>query len=318
MSSGMALAIAAAAVLVCVLVCAGMWQYTRRRYVRFTENITDAVERLERGESLDSSVMDEESLEGKVYLELTRLAKIYNTDKDRSSDQKKEIQQMVSDISHQLKTPIANILMYSDMVSEQDLLEEEREKYLGVMKNQVEKLDFLVKALVKMSRVESAMIVLKPQEENLYQCIAQAVSAVSSPAEEKRLHVKVECQENDTLILDKKWTAEAIGNVLDNAVKYTPEGGHIWINVEHLELFTRIDITDDGIGIEEAHYNDVFKRFWRGQEVHKEQGVGIGLYLTREIITRQGGYVKVSARAGGGSRFSLYLPNVKNRKLDCE
>ena len=311
MSSGMVLAVVTGTVLVCVLVCAGIRQYTRQKYIRFTNNMIDAIERLERGESLDTEVLDEESLDGKAFLELTRLAKIYHTDKDRSSAQKQEIQQMVSDISHQLKTPIANILMYSDIVSDEALSEEQRKKYLKVMKNQVEKLDFLVKALVKMSRVESAMIVLKPQEENLYQCIAQAVSAVSAAAEEKGLHVEVECQENDTLILDKKWTAEAIGNVLDNAVKYTPEGGHIWISVEHLEMFTRIDISDDGIGIEEAHYNDVFRRFWRGQEVHKEQGVGIGLYLTREIITRQGGYVKVSARTGGGSRFSLYLPNYK-------
>lgn len=306
--------IIAGTVLLCLCLCLCMWMYTRRSYVRFTGMILELVRKMEKGETLQGDP-NEESLEGKVTAELVRLSKIYYHAENISVSQKKEVQQIVSDISHQLKTPIANILMYNDMVLGRELPRAEEEAYLRIMRGQVEKLSFLVEALVKMSRMESAMIVLNQKEENLYQCLAQAAAAISTSAERKRLRVSVECPEQYPVWIDRKWTAEAIGNVLDNAVKYTAEGGHISIRVNSLEMFTRIDIEDDGIGIEEKHYNDIFKRFWRDAKVHDREGVGIGLYLTREIITRQGGYVKVSGRPGSGSCFSLYLPTERLRTL---
>ena len=101
--------------------------------------------------------------------------------------------------------------------------------------------------------------------------------------------------------------AEALGNILDNAVKYTPEGGSVSVSVRPWQFYTRIDITDTGIGIPEEHYHDVFQRFYRGEEAAAMEGVGLGLYLANGIITRQKGYISVASKAGKGTTFSVYL-----------
>ncbi|MBA4699772.1 MAG: HAMP domain-containing histidine kinase [Ruminococcus sp.] len=290
----------------------GTWRYMRRKFVRYTQEMEEMIRRIQKGEYLNKEMLYNETLSSKTKQELLRLSDICRNERESSLRQKQEIQQMVSDISHQLKTPIANIVMYQDMLLSRKSSNQKRpgeeENWLRIMQSQVKKLDFLVQALLKMSRLESSMITLKLQEENLYQCIAEAVAQVTRKAKEKSLDIQVECPEETYLPLDMKWMAEAIGNVLDNAVKYSPNSGKITITVSKLELFVRVDICDEGPGIEEKHYADIFKRFWRAPGMHKEEGVGIGLYLTREILTRQGGYCRVNTAESGGSCFSLYLP----------
>ena len=117
----------------------------------------------------------------------------------------------------------------------------------------------------------------------------------------------MECASSITAQHDPKWTAEALGNILDNGVKYTPEGGSICVSVRPWQFYTRIDISDTGIGIHEEHYHDVFQRFYRAQETAAEEGVGLGLYLANGIITRQKGYISVKSNYGKGTTFSVYL-----------
>ena len=126
-------------------------------------------------------------------------------------------------------------------------------------------------------------------------------------AEKKNIQLSADCDSKLTVKHDPKWTAEAIGNILDNAVKYTPEGGSISVSVRPWQFYTRIDISDTGIGIDEANYNAIFQRFYRAQEVAAEEGVGLGLYLARGIITRQNGYITVKSAKGKGSTFSVFL-----------
>ena len=106
---------------------------------------------------------------------------------------------------------------------------------------------------------------------------------------------------------DPKWTAEALGNILDNGVKYTPDGGSISVSVRPWQFYTRIDISDTGMGIPAEHYNDVFQRFYRTQEAASQEGVGLGLYLANGIIMRQKGYISVKSNYGEGTTFSVYL-----------
>ena len=137
--------------------------------------------------------------------------------------------------------------------------------------------------------------------------MAKKVFTVLAKAEKKHIQLSADCDSELTVKHDPKWTAEAIGNILDNAVKYMKEGGNVTIRAVPLELFVRVDITDQGPGIPEEDYSRIFQRFWRGPETGTQEGVGIGLYLTREIVTRQGGYVKVASCPGKGSTFSLYF-----------
>lgn len=158
-------------------------------------------------------------------------------------------------------------------------------------------------------RKEPAQHMIKgTKASSLYDTVAQAMSGIVYAAEKKEISVSVNCPEELMLSHDSKWTVEALFNLLDNAVKYTSVGGKISVSVVQWEMYVEIKVADNGKGISESNQAAIFRRFYREEEVHSKPGVGIGLYLTREIITRQGGYIKVVSVPGNGSEFSIMLP----------
>mgnify|MGYP002508025798 CR=1 FL=1 len=191
---------------------------------------------------------------------------------------------------------------------EQPVTEEKRQEFLQASSGQLEKLDFLMQAMIKTSRLETGVISLDRKTQPIYNTLASALGGILLNAEKKNIHVNVDCPSDILLAHDKKWTSEALFNILDNAVKYTPTGGTIQVSVQSWELYVKIDITDSGKGIAENRQGMIFKRFYREEEVHDVEGIGIGLYLAREIITMQGGYIKVTSAVGSGSTFSVFLP----------
>lgn len=223
--------------------------------------------------------------------------------------EKDKIKTLISDISHQTKTPVSNILLYSELLSEQDLPEESKQ-YVSSLTAQAEKLKFLITSLVKLSRLETGILTLSSRKTFILPMLEDLVSQYAPPANEKGLSISikdVESLQNLFAVFDEKWTAEALGNLIDNAVKYT-EQGNITISVIPYEMFLCIRVADTGIGIPEQEHAKVFSRFYRSESVHDKPGVGIGLFLAREIIALENGYMKVSSRPGKGSVFSTYLP----------
>lgn len=244
--------------------------------------------------------------------------------------EKDKIKELISDISHQTKTPLANILLYAQLLEEQNLPKESAD-CVKALNDQAEKLNFLIQALIKTSRLETGIIALAPKADQITSMLEQVVKQVMPKAEQKSIRIEVKriANSNDkktgntnnkpadektveindiTAVFDRKWTAEAIHNILDNAIKYTPNGGTIQIKVIPYEFFIRIDITDTGIGIQEQEHTMIFKRFYRSPSVQNADGLGIGLYLARQIISGEGGYIKVSSLSGEGSTFSVFLP----------
>ena len=294
------------AIVVVVIISAGLWFYFRQRFVRMAEKVEGAIDAIIDGRELKTEELNKDTLFSKIQLKLEQLSEVTKSAEEKNVKQKEEIQKMVSDISHQLKTPIANITMYNDTILNHDLPAEQQYRFLKVMQKQVEKLDFLVRSLMKMSRLENSMIKLKKEGNSLFDMV---VENLSIPMEKKKLDLQIDCPKNLRICYDRKWTAEALFDVMDNAVKYTPEYGKIRVEAEVLGMFVRLSVSDTGIGIAPEHMNDVFQRFFREEKVHNEKGVGIGLYLAREIITKQGGYMKVVSKEDAGSTFSIYLPN---------
>lgn len=230
--------------------------------------------------------------------------------------EKEKIQVLISDISHQTKTPIANILLYTELLGEQ-ILSEDCVRYVDILAKQGEKLDFMISSLVKISRLESGIITIRPQKGNLQKLIDDAIMQISPKAISKEIDIKTELT-NGIAYYDPKWTVEAIFNVLDNAVKYSPPRSKIKVNVINYELFSRIDITDQGIGITASEQSKIFTRFYRSPMVNEKEGVGIGLFLSRAILSAGAGYLKVSSKLGAGSTFSIFLPREERRFLqDC-
>lgn len=223
--------------------------------------------------------------------------------------EKERIKTMISDISHQTKTPIANLLLYSELLGEGEELTAEGRNSVDIIHEQTEKLRFLIDALVKLSRLESGIVTLNCRRNSLNELIESVLTEVSNKAESKGLDLRFAADGNEEIAahFDSKWTHEALINIVDNAIKYT-NAGFVEIRLSTTDVFARIDIQDSGIGISEEDSAKVFQRFYRSSTVATEEGVGIGLYLAREIITNEGGYIKLKSVKGEGSTFSIFIP----------
>ena len=224
----------------------------------------------------------------------------------KTEEERQKLKELVSDISHQTKTPLANILLYTQLLQEQ-ALPEESTRLVTEIQQQSEKLEFLIQSLVKTSRLETGTFQLHPQ----LQSVAPLIRAVTEQAESAaaKKHIRIMARPADcSAKFDSKWTQEALFNILDNAVKYSPENSEIQIIAEPYELFVCISISDCGCGIAEEELPRIFGRFYRGSNVREQSGVGIGLYLARQIAEGQGGYITAESRPEAGSVFRLCLP----------
>lgn len=281
----------------------------RRKLTLFSEMICRMLDDMMTGEIEPPQVdAEKESLFYKINHRLVRLYEVMRENRRSIAKERAELQELISDISHQVKTPLSNLKMIDTTLLEQSMSEEKHRDFLLAMGNQIDKLDFLMQAMIKTSRLETGVISLEKKKQSIYETLAMALGGILLNAEKKDIGVSVSCPETLEVSHDRKWTSEALFNILDNAVKYTPTGGSISVSVENWEMYLKIDITDTGKGIAENHHGTIFKRFYREAEVHDIDGIGIGLYLAREIVTMQGGYIKVVSEIGKGSTFSVFLP----------
>lgn len=295
-------------------VCAIIWQFLLmqffgKRLSVFTRELCQVMDRMISGSEEPVRVTDSETLFARISYRLSRLYSIMQENRRKVDMERQELQMLVSDISHQVKTPVSNLKMVTDTLLTRPVPEEARREFLQGIRSQTDKLEFLFQALVKTSRLETGAIRLEKKETLLIDTLAVACSGVVYEAEKKDISVTVDCPDGLRLSHDSKWTAEALFNLLDNAVKYTPRGGAIRISAEQWEMYVKLNVSDTGKGIPESNQASIFRRFYREEEVHEEQGVGIGLYLAREIVTKQGGYMKVTSEVGRGSTFSVFLPS---------
>ena len=283
--------------------------FLRRKLVLFSDSLCRTMDNMLDGTAAPPQIYEEENLFYKINYRLTRLYEVLRENRESIAKERADLQELISDISHQVKTPIANLQMVNATLLEQPVPEEKRHEFLMASSGQLEKLDFLMQAMIKTSRLETGVISLDRKVQPLYDTLAAALGGILLNAERKNIHVSVDCPSDIVLAHDRKWTSEALFNLLDNAVKYTPADGNIQVSVQSWEFYVKIDITDSGKGIMESRQGMICKRFYREEEVHDIEGIGIGLYLAREIVTMQGGYIKVTSAAGKGSTFSVFLPH---------
>ena len=270
------------------------------------EQITLLIEALVEQQERQIFSEAEDTLTARLQHQLLKLRNILTAQNQMLAKEKEQIKTLISDISHQIKTPIAAANTFAELLSDGELSAEERTEYITTLQMSLGKLTFLTNSLIKMSRLESGIISLKPEKNSLNEIVLQAVKTVYAKAKEKGILITFECDQAFEAVLDFNWTAEAISNVIDNAVKYTPQGGFVRLQITEYPSFLRLDISDSGVGIPEEEQAKIFGRFYRGKQSVGTDGVGIGLYLTREIINKQNGYMKVSSDENG-STFSMFL-----------
>ena len=275
------------------------------------EQITLLIEALVEQQERQIFSEAEDTLTARLQHQLLKLRNILTAQNQMLAQEKEQIKTLISDISHQIKTPIAAANTFAELLGDGELSAEERTEYITTLQMSLGKLTFLTNSLIKMSRLESGIISLKPEKNSLNEIVLQAVKTVYAKAKEKGILITFECDQAFEAVLDFNWTAEAISNVIDNAVKYTSQGGFVRLQITEYPSFLRLDISDSGVGIPEEEQAKIFGRFYRGKQSVGTDGVGIGLYLTREIINRQNGYMKVSSDENG-STFSMFLKKTSN------
>ncbi|MHA6533193.1 sensor histidine kinase [Paenibacillus sp. BAC0078] len=246
------------------------------------------------------------SLEHKLmrYIEISRASGL------SLETEKNNMKELISNISHQTKTPLSNIMLYSQLLAERPEGSEDTRFMVEQIQTQSEKLDWLISSLVKLSRLESGMITLNSKTNSVLRTVNRAINQIHTRAENKQISIHVDCDPIIKARHDLSWTGEALFNLLENSVKYTRPGGNITIQAASNEMFTRIDISDSGIGIPEDELEHIFKRFYRGQAAREYEGVGIGLFLARKIITLQGGFIAAASESGKGTVISIFLPQL--------
>ncbi|MGL4338380.1 MAG: sensor histidine kinase [Turicibacter sp.] len=281
--------------------------WIRSQLVSFTTEAAIVIDKLMNQEEVVFN-LNQETLLAKLQYKLKQLSEVIQNREVRYTSEKDSIKVLIGDISHQIKTPIANITMYNETLLNRQLDTEQQKMCLVAMQSQTHKLDSLVQALIKMSRLENGVIQLSKSDVYATQLIAHSLSGVYPKSQAKDIEIKVDCNPEILISCDKVWTGEVIFNLIENAVKYTQTSGEINIKVEQSDMFTSVSVQDNGMGINKEEVNDIFKRFYRANEAQTMEGVGIGLYLAREIIMKQNGYIKVNSQKGMGSTFSIHLP----------
>ena len=260
---------------------------------------------------------NEDTLTARLQHQLLKLRNILMAQNQMLGQEKEQIKRKLERTQERfrrknkesIKTPVAAANTFVQLLDEKELSDEERGEYMAALQTSLEKLTFLTNSLIKISRLESGIIRLKPEKNSINDMVLQAVKTVYARAKEKNITITFDCEQNFEAMLDFNWTAEAVANVLDNAVKYTPDGGHIGLEITEYPSYLRLDISDNGIGIPEEEQAKIFGRFYRGRQSAGIDGVGIGLYLTRDIIHKQHGYIKVASDKDG-STFSIFLKKV--------
>ncbi len=246
------------------------------------------------------NVLITQSREGELSLlesEISKMLLRLRENSERLKNDKLRLSDAIADISHQLRTPLTSINLTLSRLIGGDVTQEERIKLLYELKSRLSRIEWLVEALLKMSKIDAGTAVFRNESVSVAEIVARASEpfAIALELKDQRLITDIGEQ---SFIGDASWTAEAISNIIKNCMEHTPEGGYIKISAEETPLYTEIRIGDSGEGIDKADLPHLFERFYRGKN-SAETSVGIGLALTRAIIAEQHGSIKAENSASG-------------------
>lgn len=254
---------------------------------------------------IQAGAVGEETLYGKIEYQLMRVQEMLAGRKEEAEKSRDQIQKLISEIAHQMRTPLTNMETYLGFMKDEP--EEVTPEYVAALKQSEEKLHFLVESFIKMSRLEQHIIQIHKEENDMLQTVRNVLGQIQGNAEKKEIQFDIAFPEKAVCAHDANWLGEALYNILENAVKYSENGGRVEVTVSENEMFMKIRVRDYGLGISEGEENKIFQRFYRGRLVTTQAGFGIGLYLAREIVSLHGGFL-TARRMKQGLLMEIRIP----------
>ena len=285
-------------------------KYMEQSYTRELEKITDTLEQMFLKKEINIRTENTDTLSAKILTQLHRMNAANHGYQNLLQQEKEGIKKLLAEISHQLRTPLANMESYLELL-EDEVREKGQKEYLEAVKCSEEKIKFLTERFILAARMENKMIQIHKIPADLKETAARAVFQVYKKAEEKEIFIEMADERNGECMTehDVNWLSEAVYNLLDNSVKYSPENTCIRIFLRTNEMFSEICVEDEGRGIEKDEENKIFQIYYRGKNISGEEGYGMGLFITREIIKKHDGFMKAKRRKQGLS-ISIFLPKT--------
>lgn len=271
------------------------------------DQINNIIDKAFNSEEADG--LDEETIVALTAVKVMKYVQSREVKLEDAVRSKEKYEKLISDISHQTKTPVSNILIYGELLLENlSKAGNENIQYASNIVSQTENLKWLIQSLINMSRLENGMITYKIEKNGIKELLSSVLTGTYSDAEKKEIKLNISEFTNDNAKFDLKWTSEALQNILGNSIKYSDKRSEINIYVDYFQYYVRITIKDYGIGIPAEEIPSVYSRFYRGENAKKREGVGIGLYLAKEILTAQGGFIVISKTETVGAKVMAYIP----------
>lgn len=256
----------------------------------------------------------EEGSIGILNSNFEKLVNMFREGKRKEAEEKEFLKDVMSDISHQLKTPLASLNVFIDLLLNDKLeTEEEKKKILKEAENQMSRMEWMVLSMLKLARIEARVIDFDIKKASVSAILDEVIGAISYLTDKKNQKIILdEVSEDAAVSADPQWLTEALINIVKNASDYSDDGKDIEIHVEANNVFTRIFIRDHGIGIDESEISNIFKRFYRVSNEVNPNSVGIGLALSKSIVEGMEGQIRVSSKVGEGTEFQVQVPTAQS------
>ncbi|WP_297133680.1 sensor histidine kinase [Terrisporobacter sp.] len=268
------------------------------------KDMTDYVYNSSEGINFEMKNRNQEGQIGVLKTELLKMTNILKEKVELLNKEKIFLNDIISDISHQLKTPMTSLIILNDLMYD-DLPKETKIEFLDKIKSQLSRMEWLIKSMLKLSKVEAKVINFENKKINIKELINKSISPSLIPMELKNIDLSINGDEKASYIGDINWSSEALVNIIKNCVEHTNENGSITINYEENPLYSEIIIKDSGEGIDKKDLPHIFKRFYKGKNSSKSDSVGIGLAMAKSIIESQNGDIYAKSEKNKGTEFHI-------------
>lgn len=273
------------------------------------KDMTDYVYNSSEGKKFEMKNKNQEGQIGLLKTELLKMTNILKEKVELLSKEKIFLNDTISDISHQLKTPMTSLIILNDLMYD-DLPEESKIEFLEKIKSQLNRMEWLIKSMLKLSKVEAKVINFKSEKVNVKKLIKMSIQPSLIPIELKNIKVNINGDSEAIFLGDMNWSIEALVNIIKNCVEHTFSSGSLDISYEENSLYTEIVIKDTGEGIDKKDLPHIFKRFYKGKSSSKEDSVGIGLAMAKSIIEGQKGDISVKSEKNKGTQFNIIFHKI--------